>query len=117
MKTQFELHFEEAIAAMISSNSDSVHNQIKRFLDFHRNSCDYYDIFCDSLFALASGSAVNSLWITPSGESYLAFAQHDADDQLLLTHEQLPEFSGDLKIHLETALELLRDLSKMSLQS
>ena len=117
MRTQFELHFEEAIAAMIANSSDSVHNQIKRFLDFHRNSCDYYDIFCDSLFALASGSADNSLWITPFGKSYLAFVQINADDKLLLSHGQLPEFAGDLRVHLEIAIDRLRDLSKTSLLS
>lgn len=112
MKTQYEFNFEEAIAAMILSDKNSSQKQLNNLLDFHRNSSMHYDILCDSLFALATGKTNKTLWVTPSGKPYLADAQEDVEDRLLLTCDQVPDFDDDLKLQLETALIFLRGFSE-----
>lgn len=111
MKTQYELTFEESITAMILSNNDPSVNQLDLFMDFHRNSCTYYDIFCDGLYALSSGQSSRALWLTPSGRPYLADEQRNEGDRKLITYEQIPEFIDDLKEQLETALNFLCEFS------
>lgn len=111
MKTQYELTFEESVTAMILSNNNPSVNQLDLFMDFHRNSCTYYDIFCDGLYALSSGQTTRAIWLTPSGKPYLADEQRNEGDRQLINREQIPEFVDDLKEQLETALSLLRKFS------
>lgn len=111
MKTQYEITYEKLVTSMILSDNNPSHNQLDLFMDFHRNSASYYDIFCDSLYNLSCGRCKHPLWITPSGKSYLAHEQLADDDRKLLTFEQIPDFEDDLVEQLETALTFLEGLS------
>lgn len=110
MKTQYEFNFEKSIIAMILANKDQLRNQLDLFIDFHRNSCDYYDTFCDALYSMSSGQTSDVLWLTPSGKPYLASEQRCEADFKLITPTELPEFEDDLKDQLETALAFLQGL-------
>lgn len=111
MKTQYELQFEREITAIILSKLGSIISPLEIFMDFHRNSNYYYDLFCDALLALSCGQSNEPLWITPSGRSYLAPARQSEFDLMVLTYEQIPEFENDLTDQLETALVFLHGLS------
>ena len=112
LKTQYELTYEKLVTAMILSDDNPIHNQLDLFMDFHRNSSSYYDLFCDSLYKLSCGRSKHPLWITPSGKSYLAHKQLSDDDRKLLTFEQIPYFEDDLEEQLETALASLERLTQ-----
>lgn len=108
MKNQYELKFEKMITTMILSDKNHSHNQVDLFMDFHQNSCNYYDELCHALFLLSSGQSDHILWLTPSGMPYLAPARKREEDHQFLTRDQIPEFKDDLVDQLETALNSFR---------
>lgn len=110
MKTQYELKFEKTVVAMILAYDGSRYNQLDLFMDFSRNSCDYYDSICDALYFMSSGQTSDILWLTPSGKPYLAAEQRSEADYKWISANQLPEFEDDLKEQLETALAALQGL-------
>lgn len=110
MKTQHELQYEELIFSMILSDNKLKCKQQDLVLEFHRNSGEYYDLLCDALHILANRSTTHPLWLTPSGKPYLACIQKDSGDRMLLTYEQVPVFTDDLKDQLDTVIRTLQKL-------
>lgn len=108
MKSQYEIRFEKLIVTMILSDINPAHSQLELFMDFHRNSNVYYDIFCDALFVLANRLTDDFLWITPSGKPYLAPASISKDDFLIATLQQVPEFVDDLKTQLDSVFTFMQ---------
>lgn len=107
MKNQYELKFEKMIFTMILSDKNHSHNQVDLFMDFHQNSCNYYDELCHALFLMSSGLTDHILWLTPSGMPYLAPERKREEDHQFLTREEIPEFNDDLVEQLEAALNSL----------
>ena len=107
MENQYELKFEKTIIEMILSNNNPDLNKADLVMDFHRNSSIYYDNFCDALYELSSGQTVLPLWITESGNSYLASSPRSREDRHVLNFDQIPEFTDDLYDQLSVALESL----------
>ena len=112
MKNQYELKFEKTVIEMILLNDHPYLSQLDLFIDFHHNSDIYYDNLCDALYELSNRHTNQPLWISASGNPYLALMPRTKEDRQVLTFDQIPEFVDDLYEPLNVALGVFQNLLK-----
>ena len=106
MKSETEIHYEHFIFERILHSSLSSQEKIIHFLNFHERNREYYESLCHLLYLQAIDENIrHSLWLTLSGEPYLALNAKNADDVCIMAYSDSPLFVDDIKDHLDMVSE------------
>lgn len=103
-----EFLFKSLISKLICSKVASAEEREKRLLAFHGQSELYYDVFCDSIYILATNPNANSIFLDEFGYTHFECSNPNVFVYELLRKEDIISCNDDIILYVDLALGRLQ---------
>ena len=101
MKSAMEQQYEKRILYHICTLDISLEHRVSLLQDFQDHREAYYDGLCDILYMVSKEYFESTIWMTETGQFYMAPCQRNGSDLSMCACSDIPPFKGDLAAQLE----------------